>query len=875
MALVSPSPVMSSMAIHGVPAPGIMTSRRDLVDESMALVIEEKIYVALGKEIEKNKSVLRFAIRMSRGRRLCIIHVHQRAQRIPVPIGAKVPVKSLDEQQVMDYWETEKQSMLGNLNQYLHLCSREGVRAEKDYIEMDSVEKGILELISKNGIRKLVMGAAADKYHSKYEKRKLKDLKSKKAISVRDQAPASCKIWFVCGGIPIHVRGGTLDDSDTELPSPLSQASPSIEAEGNNHFRTQSARIPTGQASPSHLTIGYRRSATFGGNSSGLSTLSRLSTPRSRSDSEEGADESDILTRGNVLAYSFNVIADAPLVPSVGTQGIESGLESTSLHLFNNDLHQSSPPSDGSMVGGPYDQVMQMMKKAANSRREACEEALSRAKAEEDAIEAIHRVKASEVLYSEELKLRKEIEEALRKVKGELDEMKNKRDEVMEALQIALNQTSLLENQVAESEHMVKDLEEKIIAAVELLQNYKKERDELQMERDNALNEAEELRKSRAEASSVHVHQFVTEFSFSDIVAATNNFDPSLKIGEGGYGSIYKGILRHTQVAIKMLNADSLQGPSEFQQEVDILSKMRHPNLVTLIGACPEAWVLIYEYLPSGNLEDRLSCKDNSPPLPWQTRIRIATELCSVLIFLHSCKPQGIVHGDLKPANILLDANFVSKLGDFGLCRLLSDKSVICRTSPKGTFGYLDPEFYATGELTPKSDVYSFGIILLQLLTGRGARGIAKEVQYAIDKKALNNLLDPLAGDWPFVQAEQLANLALRCCQMDRKNRPDLETEVWRVLEPMRASCGGFSSSGLGSGVQFQAPSYFICPIFQEIMQDPQVAADGFTYEAEALRGWLDSGNDTSPMTSLPLSHSELIPNLALRSAIKEWLQQQ
>jgi len=176
----------------------------------------------------------------------------------------------------------------------------------------------------------------------------------------------------------------------------------------------------------------------------------------------------------------------------------------------------------------------------------------------------------------------------------------------------------------------------------------------------------------------------------------------------------------------------------------------------------------------------------------------------------------------LKPANVLLDANFVCKLSDFGISRLLShdqssndNSTEFLRTDPKGTFAYMDPEFLSTGELTPKSDVYSFGIILLRLLTGKSALGITKEVQYALDTGNLKALLDPLAGDWPFVQAEQLARLALRCCEMNRRSRPDLVLDVWRVLEPMRASCRGSCSFRLGPGEHFQPPHYFICPIFQ------------------------------------------------------------
>lgn len=251
------------------------------------------------------------------------------------------------------------------------------------------------------------------------------------------------------------------------------------------------------------------------------------------------------------------------------------------------------------------------------------------------------------------------------------------------------------------------------------------------------------------------------------------------------------------------------------------MSNLRHPNLVTLIGACPEAWILVCEYLPNGSLEDRLSCRGNTPPLSWQTRIKMATELCSVLVYLHYCSPRGIVHGDLKPANILLDSNHVCKLSGFGVHRFISqDESSsnntipCCRTDPMGASAYMDPEFLATGELTAKSDVYSFGTILLQLLTGRTALGLLKEVQSALDKGSLKDLLDPTAGDWPFVQAQQLTHLAMRCCDKNCKGRPDLASDVLRMLEPMRISCGG-SSFRLSTEEHWQTPPYFVCPIFQ------------------------------------------------------------
>ncbi|KAJ9171387.1 hypothetical protein P3X46_014766 [Hevea brasiliensis] len=902
MAVVSPAPAITQqMTPINFPeyiVPGSMAAAREIVEEPVARVLEEKIYVAVGKSFKENKSLLTWALQNSGGRKICIIHVHEPAQMIPL-MGTKFHASSLKDQEVRAFREIERQDMHKTLDEYLLFCRRMGVQAEKLYIEMESIEKGILQLISGHGIRKLAMGAAADKRFS----RNMMDIKSKKAISVRLQAPASCHIWFICKQHLIYTKEGALDANGTELRPSLQQASPNTEIGQSNHLRSQS--ITLGQKSYPRLTnpaqdlFRRARSVTFGhqgGKSltpASLDNIGGPSTSQNRSDAEgassvssASSDDCDALSRstseGSLLStYPSSGMVNVGLVPLDRTEGSENGSESAQL---KEDIHHSTPSSvlDRNIDDPLYDQLEQAMSEAENSRREAFEETVRRAKAERDAREAIRRAKASEGLYAEESRQRKEIEEALAKEKEELEKSKKERDEVMEELHIALDQKKSLERQIADNDQMVKELEQKIISAVELLQNYKNERDELLMERDNALKEAEELRKSRTEASSSSMPQFFSDFCFSEIEEATQNFNQDLKIGEGGYGSIYKGFLRHTQVAIKVLHSNSLQGPAEFQQEVDVLSNMRHPNLVTLIGACPEAWTLIYEYLPNGSLEDRLCCRGNSPPLSWQTRIRIATELCSVLIFLHSSKPHSIVHGDLKPANILLDANFVSKLSDFGICRLLSQNegasintTICCRTDPKGTFAYMDPEFLSLGELSPKSDVYSFGIILLRLLTGRPALGITKEVQYALDKGNLKILLDPLAGDWPFVQAEQLAHLALRCCEMNRKSRPDLASEVWRVLEPMKASCGGSSCFRLGSEEHCQPPPYFICPIFQEVMRDPHVAADGYTYEAEALRGWLDSGHETSPMTNLQLAHSNLVPNHALRSAIQEWLQQQ
>ncbi|KAK9143780.1 hypothetical protein Syun_013180 [Stephania yunnanensis] len=460
---------------------------------------------------------------------------------------------------------------------------------------------------------------------------------------------------------------------------------------------------------------------------------------------------------------------------------------------------------------------------------------------------------------------------------SDLDGMKRKLDEAVEESRVCQEENSVLKSRIADYEMTVKELEEKIVSAVELLISVRKQRDEMVVQRDNAVRQMNVIKeRMEEEEKSGSREKFFSEFSYEEIEGATRNFDLSLIVAEGGRGIVYKGIVRNTEVVIKMLQSNKFEGESvEFQQEVDILSRVRHPNLVSLIGVCREAGCLVYEYLPNGSLEDRLSCKDNTPPLSWQTRIRFAVEICSALFFLHSHKPLSIVHGDLKPANIFFDANFVSKVGVFDIFGLTSfnensaneDKSC-SRSSSMGNVEYLAPEFFTTGKLTPKSDVYSFGNILLRLLTGRSDDGMLKEVQDTVERGNLSDILDPSAGDWPFVQAQQLAHLALRCCETNRKSRPDLRLDVWKVLEPMKASYGTTVSLGQ---VQRRIPSYFACPIFQEIMRDPCVAADGFTYEAEAIKAWLDSGHNTSPMTNLKLDHHDLIPNYSLKSAIQEW----
>ncbi|KAH7855921.1 hypothetical protein Vadar_030576 [Vaccinium darrowii] len=332
------------------------------------------------------------------------------------------------------------------------------------------------------------------------------------------------------------------------------------------------------------------------------------------------------------------------------------------------------------------------------------------------------------------------------------------------------------------------------------------------------------------------------KFEWEDIVSATSNFSDNLKIGCGAYGTVYKCSLHHTTAAVKVLHSKEAPRIKQFQQELEVLSTIRHPHLLILLGACPDHGCLVYEHMENGSLEDRLFRRDNSPPIPWFHRYRIAWEIASTLVFLHSTNPQPIIHRDLKPANILLDQNFVSKIGDVGLSKMLDSNSLsplistMCNeTGPVGTLCYIDPEYQRTGLICASSDVYAFGMVILQLVTAKPARALTHLVETASDEGNLEELFDPEAGNWPVEETKELVALGMRCSEMRRKDRPSLRDEVLPALERLKDIADEARNTS---------------PILENIMDDPCVAADGYAYD----------GRD-SPMTNLPLSKSTIHVN--------------
>ncbi|KAM7272956.1 hypothetical protein ACFE04_027620 [Oxalis oulophora] len=762
------------------------TSVRMVVEER-ELDVEETIFVAVGNNVDDNRNTLLWTAKNFTANKICVLHVHQPSHLLSFA-HKNLGLSKFKQRAVNSIQTIERQNIHILLNDCLSLLAQQGVEAlDKVWLEMDTVEKGIVEIIVRNNIRWLVMGAAQDKYYSEEGG---KDI---------PETAILCPIFHL----------------DSDISSPKSEMA-----------RSDSLQL------------------------------------LNSSDAEEDNDETE-----------RKVDSQSPGHSTCSNNNIVGALESTLMLTYQEEK------SEELITGETYSRLEQAIINSKDSKRRTFEAVVKRWKEEDDAMEANCKAiscfaKAMENLCVKEMSRRREMQDLLARQQSETKTIKSQSDEYMKELIVVNKQKNALQNQLVESNNMAKELEEKIISAVELLISFKDKRDKLRTECEKARKEAGGLKNAvKVDGSSLSRPQILT-FSFMEINEATHEFDPSWKIGEGIHGSVYRGLIRHVQVAIKMLPSYGLQSPLEFQNKVEVLSRVRHPHLVTLIGICPESQSIIYEYLGNGSLEDRLACKDNSSPLSWQTRVRIATEICSVLIFLHSNKP-SIVHGSLKPSNILLDDNFVTKLGDLGIFQVISppkDKAISSTNMPNpNTTAYTDPEFLQSGMLFTESDVYSFGIVLLQMLTGRPASGIVKDVKCALERDIFNSLLDSSAGDWPLEQTKLLARVALRCCE-NRLNRPDLVSELWYALEPLKDECLAPTRSG-PKVVHRRVPSHFVCPVFQEIMKDPQIAADGFTYEADAIRGWLKSGHNTSPMTNLKLEHCDLLPNYALHQAILEWQQ--
>lgn len=323
--------------------------------------------------------------------------------------------------------------------------------------------------------------------------------------------------------------------------------------------------------------------------------------------------------------------------------------------------------------------------------------------------------------------------------------------------------------------------------------------------------------QGRTQFPSIHERPCnLREFTFLELKAITKNFSRSAKIGEGGFGCVYKGTIKSSadpssrvDVAIKQLSRRGHQGHKEWVTEVNVLGVVEHDNLVKLVGYCAEddergiQRLLVYEYMPNGSVEYHLSARSQTP-LSWAMRLKIAQDAASGLTYLHEGMNFQIIFRDFKSSNILLDEQWNAKLSDFGLARLGPQEGrTHVSTAVVGTMGYASPEYIQTGRLTSKNDTWSYGVFLYELITGRLPleRNRPKNEQkllewvkpYLSDSKKFRMIIDPRLEGNIVKSAHKLSLIANRCLVRQAKSRPKMS----QVLEMVNKVAEEAASMGM------------------------------------------------------------------------------
>ncbi|KAK1583093.1 hypothetical protein Q3G72_020897 [Acer saccharum] len=364
-------------------------------------------------------------------------------------------------------------------------------------------------------------------------------------------------------------------------------------------------------------------------------------------------------------------------------------------------------------------------------------------------------------------------------------------------------------------------------------------------------------------------------FTLRQIKAATNNFDPANKIGEGGFGPVYKGTLSDGGViAVKQLSSRSKQGNREFVNEIGMISALQHPNLVKLYGCCIEGnqLLLVYEYLENNSLARALFGKEEEKlNLDWKTRKKICIEIAKGLAYLHEESRLKIVHRDIKATNVLLDKDLNAKISDFGLAKLDEEENTHISTRIAGTIGYMAPEYAMRGYLTDKADVYSFGVVALEIVSGKSNTNYRpkEEFIYLLDwayvlqeQGNLLELVDPSLGSkFSKEEALRMLNIALLCTNPSPTLRAPMSSVVAMLEGQVPVQAPIVKRSSDNQDARFKA--------FEILSQDSQTMVSTFSQESHSqisnssMDGpWRDSSSvsrQTTDETREPSSSSMLL----------------
>ncbi|KAJ3695380.1 hypothetical protein LUZ60_000757 [Juncus effusus] len=705
-----------------------------------AMVGQEANYPLVAVAIDKDKgsqNALKWAIDhlMQRGQTLVLVHVNTKA-----PSGGQ--------EDSTGFKPATDQAMKDIFLPFRCFCTRKDIQFIDVVLDDKDIVKALIEFASQAGIEKFVLGSPA-------KGGIMRRLKTDVPTSVSKGAPDFCTVLII---------SATKDK--VKYRRDAARAAPAV-SPLRQHMTCPSVRKPD-SAYPGLPKKGSKGDLVSESNYPPLPHENSIKSPFSRNNSQLSARKSYEFSSFSDSTTDLSFISSSrPSVdryqfPRLSTSSDSSMYDSrpsfesmrTPLQLNANDYSSYSQSSNTSWSSQNMDDVEAEMRRLKIELKQTME---------------MYQNACKEAMNSKQQARQWQMEEQKRLEQARLSEES--------AMQLVEREKAkaLAAMEAAGAAHRIAELEaQKRMNAEKVAQM--------------AQQEIEERKKIM---DSMNRDVRYRKYSIEEIEVATNHFNESLKIGEGGYGPVFKGFLDHTVVAIKVLRPDAAQGRSQFQQEVEVLSCIRHPNMVLLVGACPEYGCLVYEFMANGSLDDRLFRRGGTPVIPWQHRFRIAAEIATSLLFLHQTKPEPLVHRDLKPGNILLDRNYVSKIADVGLARLVppsvADTVTQYRmTSTAGTFCYIDPEYQQTGMLGVKSDIYSLGVMLLQIITAKLPMGLTHYVGRAIEKGTFKEILDPDVTDWPVEEAQRLAQVALKCCELRRKDRPDLATGILPLLNELK-----------------------------------------------------------------------------------------
>ncbi|XP_044469890.1 putative U-box domain-containing protein 50 isoform X2 [Mangifera indica] len=796
----------------------------------------EKVYVAVGNDLQDGLKTLAWTLAKfeSQPFSIVILYLTYDISRdlVYTPLGCKLPATSVSDEVLEDRRKHEEGKIEELLSKYKAFCAKVKAETLKIRKSDEPVHKLLLDLISELRITKLVMGIAFMKSPSGSGK-------SRSAISgsffVHLHKPEYCELFIICGGKLVFLKGnneeGVMeDDQGVRL------------ARMRGNLRSRLTKI---------FTENYSM-----GRSSHLPNSPRnLDSPDSQNNWENHVQE---IENYFYQLMSLNLDEANPEAEYEVLQ--TSPMEAILVELEDSNMSVAEKVESLKSKLKEAEEMIQLHRKEAKTNTERCK------KAQWAICLCTTSAEKLESLRKEELASRLELQENLDDEKEQLYEITRDVEESKKRLSSVSELLSELSNKLQLSTiakgHAEKQLEREVTARAEMV----REIEELRRQRDVLHRRIEFCKEKDAIAmvtrsSDELISCGYKEYAAEEIRVATDDFSEHLRLKRGeDWTNVYRGRIHFSSVAIKMLSSGLSH--DDFQATVKLLTNIRHPHLVAIMGFCSDLRCIVLEYMHNGNLRDILftskrNYSKHGRALWWADRIRIAQEVCSAVGFLHSAEPRPIVHGHLTPSNILLDRNLVAKISCAGLGRF-------------------------SDQCDERLDVRAFGVVLLHLLAGRNWAALLEEATM-LDQTALVQVLDEMAGRWPLDLAKDMARIAMKCLSVCQEAHKDLRiTSVTKELHELRKKADGLAARGVSKEVtdtfankeedSTDIPRVFLCPIFQEVMKNPHVAADGFSYELEAMEEWLGTGHDTSPMTNLRLDHKFLTPNLTLRSLIQDWL---